>query len=110
MSERILNWGLLSTANINRALITPLRASPRNRLAAVASRDLAHAQAYAAERDIPRAFGSYEAMLADPDIDVVYVSLPNSLHAEWSHQGHAGGQTRALRETAGRHPRLRWTR
>ena len=84
MSERILNWGLLSTANINRALITPLRASPRNRLTAVASRDLAHAQAYAAERDIPRAFGSYEAMLADPDIDVVYISLPNSLHAEWS--------------------------
>ncbi len=84
MSERILNWGLLSTANINRALITPLRASPRNRLTAVASRDLAHAQAYAAERDIPRAFGSYEAMLADPDIDVVYISLPNSLHAEWA--------------------------
>ena len=84
MAERILNWGLLSTANINRALITPLRASPRNRLTAVASRDLAHAQAYAAERDIPRAFGSYEAMLADPDIDVVYISLPNSLHAEWS--------------------------
>ncbi len=84
MADRILNWGLLSTANINRALITPLRASPCNRLTAVASRDLAHAQAYAAERDIPRAFGSYEAMLADPDIDVVYISLPNSLHAEWS--------------------------
>jgi predicted dehydrogenase len=84
MSERILNWGLLSTGNINRALITPLRASSRNRLTAVASRDLVHAQAYAAERGIPRAFGSYEAMLADPDIDVVYISLPNSLHAEWS--------------------------
>ena len=84
MSERILNWGLLSTARINRALITPLQASPRNRLTAVASRDLAHAQAYAAERNIPRAFGSYEALLADPDIDVVYISLPNSLHAEWA--------------------------
>ena len=84
MSERILNWGLLSTARINRALITPLQASPRNRLTAVASRDLAHAQAYAAERNIPRTFGSYEALLADPDIDVVYISLPNSLHAEWA--------------------------
>ena len=70
--------------HINRALITPLRASPRNGLAAVATRDLAHAQAYADEWDIPHAFGSYEAMLADPDIDVVYVSLPNSLHAEWT--------------------------
>jgi predicted dehydrogenase len=84
MSERVLNWGLLSTARINRALITPLRASPRNRLAAVASRDLGHGQAYAAEWGVPRAFGGYEAMLADPDIDVVYISLPNSLHAEWA--------------------------
>lgn len=84
MTERILRWGLLSTARINRALITPLRASPRNRLAAVASRDLAHGRAYAAEWGIPRVFGSYEALLADPDIDVVYISLPNSLHAEWT--------------------------
>jgi predicted dehydrogenase len=84
MAERILNWGLVSTARINRALITPLRASPRNRLAAVASRDLEHGRAYAAEWGIPRAFGSYEAMLADPDVDVVYISLPNSLHAEWA--------------------------
>ena len=105
MADRILNWGLLSTANINRALITPLRASPRNRLAAVASRDLAHAQAYAAERDIPRAFGSYEAMLADPDIDVVYVSLPQQLARRMGHQGLAGGQACTLRETAGHDPR-----
>jgi predicted dehydrogenase len=92
MTERILNWGLLSTARINRALITPLRASPRNRLTAVASRDLGHAQAYAAEWGIPRAFGSYEAMLADPDIDVVYISLPNSLHAEWSMKAMQAGK------------------
>jgi predicted dehydrogenase len=84
VTDRILRWGLLSTAKINRALITPLRISPRNRLVGVASRNLAHAQAYAAERGIPRAFGSYEALLADPEIDVIYVSLPNSLHAEWT--------------------------
>jgi len=84
MTDRILRWGLLSTANINRAVITPLRASARNTLDAVASRDLAHGQAYAAAWKIPRAFGSYEAMLADPDIDIVYVSLPNGLHAEWA--------------------------
>ena len=84
MTTRILRWGLLSTARINRALITPLRASPRNVLAAVASRAPDRAEAYAKERNIPRAFGSYEAMLADPDVDVIYNAVPNHLHAEWT--------------------------
>jgi D-xylose 1-dehydrogenase (NADP+, D-xylono-1,5-lactone-forming) len=84
MSTRILRWGLLGTARINQALITPLRASPRNKLVAVASRSAGRAADYAQEWQIPRYFGSYEAMLADPDVDVVYVSLPNSLHAEWA--------------------------
>lgn len=82
--ERILNWGLLSTARINRALIPALNASPRNRLRAVASRSPEAAQAYAREWGIERAFGSYEALLADPEVDVVYIPLPNRLHAEWS--------------------------
>ncbi len=84
MSNSVLRWGLLSTAKINSALITPLRASARNRLTAVASRSQASADAYAAEWKIERAFGSYEAMLADPDIDVIYNSLPNHLHTEWT--------------------------
>jgi len=79
-----LHWGLLGTARINRALIPPLRASARNELVAVASRSIEKAEAYAKQRNIPRAFGSYEAMLADPDIDVIYNSLPNRLHAEWT--------------------------
>ena len=79
-----LRWGLLSTARINRALIPPLRASPRNELAAVASRGRERAEAYAREWSIPRAFGSYEDMLADPGIDVIYNPLPNRLHAEWT--------------------------
>lgn len=79
-----LRWGFLSTARINRALIPPLLASGRNELTAVASRDLARAQAYAKEKNIPRAFGSYEELLADPDVDVIYNPLPNSLHAEWT--------------------------
>ncbi len=82
--EKILNWGLLSTAKINQALIKPLRASKRTRLLGAASRSQATADAYAREWNIPRAYGSYEAMLADPEIDVVYNSLPNHLHAEWS--------------------------
>ncbi len=79
-----LRWGLLSTAHINRAIIPPLRTSPRNTLAAVASRTVENAQAYAKEHKIPHAHGSYEALLDDPEIDVIYVSLPNHLHAEWA--------------------------
>jgi predicted dehydrogenase len=84
MPGQTLNWGLLSTARINRALIPPLQASTRNRLLAVASRTLETAQAYAREWNIPRAHGSYSALLNDPEIDVVYISLPNHLHAEWT--------------------------
>jgi xylose dehydrogenase (NAD/NADP) len=83
MPER-LRWGLLGTARINQAVIPPLRASQRNELVAVASRDGERARAYAHEWNIPRTFDSYEALLADPDIDVVYISLPNSLHAPWA--------------------------
>ena len=79
-----LRWGLLSTARINKALFPPLRMSPRNTMSAVASRDLSRAQAYAKEHNIPRAFGSYEEMLADPDIDVIYNPLPNGMHPEWT--------------------------
>lgn len=84
MTNKILNWGLLSTARINRALIQPLQVSKRNHLLAVASRSQANADAYAKEQKITRAYGSYEALLADPEIDVIYNSLPNHLHAEWT--------------------------
>ncbi|MEW6029007.1 MAG: Gfo/Idh/MocA family protein [Chloroflexota bacterium] len=93
MTDRVLDWGLLSTARINRALIPPLDASKRTRLLAVASRSQSSADAYAREWKIPRAHGSYEALLADPDIDIIYNPLPNHLHAEWT--------IKALR--AGRH-------
>lgn len=84
MANKVLNWGLLSTARINRALIPPLKASKRNKLAAVASRTQEAADQYAREKKIPRALGSYEALLADPEIDVIYNPLPNHLHAEWT--------------------------
>lgn len=82
--NKVLHWGLLSTARINNALITPLRASKRNKLVAVASRSQASADAYAKEKKILQAHGSYESLLADPDIDVIYNPLPNHLHAEWT--------------------------
>ena len=83
-SNRVLNWGLLSTARINRALIPALRLSRRSQLAGVASRELTRAQTYAHDMRIPHAYGSYEAMLDDPEIDVIYNPLPNHLHAEWT--------------------------
>jgi D-xylose 1-dehydrogenase (NADP+, D-xylono-1,5-lactone-forming) len=76
--------GIISTAHINRLVLAGARESDRVEVVAVASRDQARAEAYAREHGIERAFGSYEALLADPDIDVVYISLPNSLHVEWS--------------------------
>jgi xylose dehydrogenase (NAD/NADP) len=79
-----VRWGILSTASINRSVIPALHASPDTELLAVASRDEARARAYAEQWGIPRANGSYDALLADPDIEAVYVSVPNALHAEWS--------------------------
>ena len=84
MANEILNWGLLSTARINRELIPPLQVSKRNHLLAVGSRTQKSAEAYAKEKKIERAHGSYEALLADPDIHVIYNPLPNHLHAEWT--------------------------
>ena len=79
-----IRWGILSTAGINQALLDPIRQAGRSELAAVASRDLDRAEAYAQKEGIPKAYGSYEEFLADPDIDVIYNPLPNLLHAEWT--------------------------
>jgi len=79
-----VNWGLISTAHINELFLAGARQSDELEVLAVASRDAATAERYAREHDIERAYGSYDALLADPAIDVVYVSLPNSLHIEWS--------------------------
>ena len=81
---KILRWGLLSTARINRAILTAMPLSPRNVVTAVASRTPAQAAAFAVQWNIPRTFGSYEALLADPDVDIIYNPLPNALHAEWT--------------------------
>jgi len=76
--------GLLSTADINRKVIPGARASDKVDLVAVASRDRARAEEYAKTWEIERAYGSYEALLEDPDLDAVYISLPNTMHREWS--------------------------
>jgi predicted dehydrogenase len=83
-SERTLRWGLLGTARINRAVIPVIRESSRSTLEAVASRTADRAREYAAEWKIPRAITSYEAIIDDPSIDALYISIPNSLHTEWT--------------------------
>ena len=77
-------WGIISTADINRKLIPGAQESPHVDLLAVASRDQRRAEDYAKEWGIERAYGSYEALLADGEIEAVYISLPNTLHVEWS--------------------------
>ncbi len=85
MVERKVRWGILSTANIARAAVIPAIQSSKNGVvAAVASREEQKGAEFASRCGIPRSYGSYEALLADPDIDAVYIPLPNSLHYEWT--------------------------
>jgi D-xylose 1-dehydrogenase (NADP+, D-xylono-1,5-lactone-forming) len=80
----MISWGIISTADINRLVIPPAQESPKIDLVGVASRTKERAEEYAATWGIPRAYGSYEALLADPEIECVYISLPNTMHTEWS--------------------------
>ena len=80
-----INWGILSTARIGAtAFIPSARATSGARVHAVASRSREKADAFAREHDIPVALGSYQALVEHPEIDAIYISLPNSLHAEWT--------------------------
>jgi xylose dehydrogenase (NAD/NADP) len=99
-----LRWGLLSTARINDALLGGLAASDTGAAVAVASRDLARARTYAESRGIPIAHGSYEALLADPGVDAVYVSLPNALHLEWTERALRAGKHVLCEKPMGRDP------
>ena len=83
MADR-LRWGILGTGNIARQFATGLVTSRRNRLIAVGSRQLSSARSFAAEFHVPHAFASYEQVLHSPDVHVIYVSLPNSLHHDWT--------------------------
>ena len=91
----------MSTARINRAVPGGrARSPPTLEIAAVASRDRASAESYAPRTGIERAYGSYDALLADPEVEAVYIPLPNSLHVEWSMRALRSRQARAVREAA----------
>lgn len=79
-----VSWGILSTARINRYVLAGAAESDRLDVIAVASRDAARAEAYARDHQLERAYGSYNALLDDPDVEAVYISLPNSLHVDWT--------------------------
>lgn len=80
-----VRWGVLSTARIAaNAVIPGIKGAPNAELGAVASRDAARGEAYARQHGFPRSYGSYEALLADPEIDAIFIPLPNHLHKEWA--------------------------
>jgi predicted dehydrogenase len=85
--------GILGAANIApQALITPARATSEVVVAAVAARDGSRAAEFAAKHAIPRVYDSYEALIADPELDAVYVPLPNGLHGRWTRAALAAGK------------------
>jgi predicted dehydrogenase len=79
-----VKWGLLSTALINEAILRGAAETEAADVIAVASRDEARARSYADQHGLERSYGSYEGLLADPDVEAAYISLPNSLHVEWT--------------------------
>jgi len=99
-----MRLGILSTAHINRLVIPPAHASEKVELVAVASRDLARAEEYARKWEIPRAYGSYEALLEDADVDAVYISLPNTMHCDWSVKAVEAGKHVLCEKPLSRHP------
>ncbi len=84
VSESVLRWGILGPGRIAGRLAPAISASARSELVAVASRDQSRAEAFAANHSVPAVHATYEALLDAPDIDAVYVAVPNALHAEWT--------------------------
>ena len=117
-----IRWGVLSTANIGVAKVLPaMQRGTLCEVTAIASRDLAKAQATAKQLGIPKAYGSYEELLADPDIDAIYNQLPNHLHVPWSIKAIEAGkhvlcekpialttaEAQTLADAAKQHPQLK---
>lgn len=84
-NDKLVNWGIISAANIGvRAVAPAIRASSNGRLLAVGSRDPRHAAELYAFAPNVRIYNDYESIINDPDIEAVYIPLPNGLHAEWT--------------------------
>jgi xylose dehydrogenase (NAD/NADP) len=102
--DSLVKWGIVSTADINRKVIPGAHTSDKVELLAVASRDKNRAETYADKWEIPRAYGSYDDLLADPEIEAVYISLPNTMHVEWSIRALEAGKHVLCEKPLTRHP------
>ena len=109
MSEAIytgvepVRWGFMSLAKINERVLPEIAGSPAIDLVAVASRSEEAAARYADEHAIPRHHGSYDALLADEDVEAVYIPLPNSLHVDWTIRALEAGKHVLCEKPMGRH-------
>jgi D-xylose 1-dehydrogenase (NADP+, D-xylono-1,5-lactone-forming) len=99
-----VKWGLLSTAAINEAILRGASESRDVDVIVVASRDEERARSYAQEHGLERSYGSYEGLLADPDVEAVYVSLPNSMHVEWTLRALEAGKHVLVEKPFSKHP------
>lgn len=90
--KHAIQWGILGAARIAASYAKAIPQSRNSTVLAVASRDRDKAQVFAEDHGIPRVHGNYEALLADPQLDAVYIALPNALHAEWTLKALAAGK------------------
>lgn len=101
MSNQLLRWGILATGKIAGKFASGVAASESGRLVAVGSRDTGSAQAFAQRHGIPHAHGSYEALLADAEVDAVYIATPHPMHLEWAVKAARAGKHVLCEKPAG---------
>jgi len=122
MTKQKIRWGVISTAKIGREKVIPgIQKAANSEVTAIASRNRDQAATTAKQLGIGKSYGSYEALLADPDIDAVYIPLPNHLHVEWAVKairagkhvlcekpiGLSAAQAEELAAVAGKHPKIK---
>ena len=104
MSNEPIRWGLLGTSRINAKLLAGARLTDNAKVVAVGSRSAATGEAYARANGIEKAHASYEALLADSDVDAIYIPLPNAMHHPWTLTALAAGKHVLCEKPYTRHP------
>ena len=104
MTAAPVRWGILGTGDINDRFLPGARLTDAVDIVAVGSRTAKRAAAFAERHDIPRAHGTYEELLADPDVEAIYNALPNSLHHQWTLRSLAAGKHVLCEKPYTRHP------
>jgi len=104
MTAAPVRWGILGTGDINDRFLPGARLTDAVDIVAVGSRTAKRAAAFAERHGIPRAHGTYEELLADPDVEAIYNALPNSLHHQWTLRSLAAGKHVLCEKPYTRHP------